>query len=119
MEEFMRLNPGLRSRFPLQIHFPDYSVQELLEIADLMLDERQYRMTSRARNKLAEIIDQYMNMQYNNFSNARLVRNLLETAIRRHAVRLRYVTSPTREQLQNLESCDFLSNPGDFYNNLR
>ncbi|MDI9458646.1 MAG: AAA family ATPase, partial [Bacillota bacterium] len=29
MEEFMRLNPGLRSRFPLQIHFPDYSVQEL------------------------------------------------------------------------------------------
>ena len=119
MEEFMRLNPGLRSRFPIQIHFPDYTVQELLEIADLMLDERQYRMTSRARNKLAEIIDQYMNMQYNNFSNARLVRNLLETAIRRHAVRLRYVTSPTREQLQNLESCDFLSNPGDFYNNLR
>ncbi len=119
MDEFMRLNPGLKSRFPIQIHFPDYSVQELLDIAGLMLEERQYRMTSRARNKLGEIIDQYNNMQYNNFSNARLVRNLLETAIRRHAVRLRYVTNPTRDQLQNLESCDFLSNPGDFYGNLR
>ena len=30
MEEFLRLNPGLRSRFPIQLHFPDYSVQELL-----------------------------------------------------------------------------------------
>ena len=122
MDEFLRLNPGLKSRFPIQIHFPDYSVKELLDIGQLMLDERQYRLTNRALNKLGEIIDQYSNMPYNDFSNARLIRNLLETAIRRHAVRLRYVSHPTRDQLQTLESCDFLSgasNEYSLYGNLR
>ena len=32
MEYFLRTNPGLRSRFPIQIHFPDYSSEELLEV---------------------------------------------------------------------------------------
>ena len=107
MDEFLRLNPGLKSRFPIQIHFPDYTVQELLDISALMLEERQYRLTNRALNKLAEVIDRASNVPYNDFSNARLVRNLLETAIRRHAVRLRYVLRPTRDQLHTLESCDF------------
>lgn len=122
MDEFLRLNPGLRSRLPIQILFPDYTVRELLDIAALMLEERQYRLTNRALNKLAEIIDQYGNMPYNDFSNARLVRNLLENAIRRHALRLRYVSHPTRDQLQTLESCDFLSGTGNeysLYGNLR
>lgn len=115
MEEFLRLNPGLRSRFPIQLHFPDYTVQELLEIAQLMLEEREYRLTTRAYNKMKEIIDQHISYSYNDFSNARLVRNLLETAIRRHAVRLRHVANPTREQLQTLESCDFLSSASKEY----
>lgn len=107
MEEFLRLNPGLKSRFPIQLYFPDYTVRELLDIAQLMLDERQYRLTNRAALKLQEIIDQQINLTYNDFSNARLVRNLLESAVRRHAVRLKHVVSPTRDQLQTLESCDF------------
>jgi|SRR5690554_1164883 len=109
MEDFLRLNPGLSSRFPVQLHFPDYTVGELLDIAQLMLDERQYRLTHRAQTKLQEIIDQQINFTYNNFSNARMLRNLLEKAIRHHAVRLRHVSTPTRDQLQTLESCDFFS----------
>lgn len=115
MEEFLRLNPGLKSRFPIQLHFPDYSIQELQDIAGLMLQEREYRLTGRATQKLREIIDQHINFSYNDFSNARLVRNLLETAIRRHAVRLKYVANPTREQLQTLESCDFLSSESKLF----
>lgn len=122
MEEFLRLNPGLKSRFPIQLFFPDYSVQELLDIAELMLEEREYRLTTRALNKVREIVDHQIRISYDDFSNARLVRNLLETAIRRHALRLRHVSMPTRDQLQTLESCDFLNNPGKEYilfNNLR
>lgn len=115
MDEFLRLNPGLKSRFPIQIHFPDYSIPELLDIAGLMLAERQYRLTSRARRRLAEIIDQCSSIAYNDFSNARLVRNLLESAIRRHALRLRFVFKPTREQLQTLESCDFRAGVGEYF----
>lgn len=118
MEEFLRLNPGLKSRFPIQLHFPDYSVQELQDIAELMLDEREYRLTSRAIQKMREIIDQHTNFAYNDFSNARLVRNLLETAIRRHAVRLKHVSNPSRDQLQTLESCDFLSGSQVLYSEM-
>lgn len=107
MDEFLRLNPGLKSRFPIQILFPDYSTLELLDIGGLMLAERQYRLTSRAELRFAEIIDHYKDLPYNDFSNARLVRNMLEAAIRRHALRLRYVFHPTKDQLQTLESCDF------------
>lgn len=107
MDDFLQLNPGLKSRFPIQIHFPDYSIPELLEIGNQMLAERQYRLTNRAELRFAEIIDQHKNIPYNDFSNARLVRNMLEAAIRHHALRLRYVFHPTKEQLQTLESCDF------------
>lgn len=107
MDEFLRLNPGLKSRFPIQLCFPDYTVSQLMDIAQLMLEERQYRLTSRATNKLRDILEQHLGFPYDEFSNARLVRNLLESAIRRHAVRLKYVNSPTRDQLQTLESCDF------------
>lgn len=115
MEEFLRLNPGLKSRFPIKLSFPDYSVQELLGIAQLMLEEREYHLTNPALNKVREIIDQHIQFSYNDFSNARLVRNLLETAIRRHAVRLKYVSTPTRHQLQTLESCDFFSSASKEY----
>ncbi len=42
MDLFMTMNPGLPSRFPIQIDFPDYSLDQLLQIADMMLKEREY-----------------------------------------------------------------------------
>ncbi|MTI94535.1 MAG: AAA family ATPase [Firmicutes bacterium] len=108
MEEFLRLNPGLKSRFPIQLNFPDYTIKQLLEISQLMLAEREYKLTARATARLREILEQRFLYGTEDFSNARLVRNILELAIRRHALRLKYVTSPTKDQLQTLESCDIL-----------
>ena len=53
MELFLQTNPGLRSRFPIQIDFPDYKTAELIQIADLMLKQREYRLTEGARPPLA------------------------------------------------------------------
>ena len=42
MARFLDVNEGLRSRIGFQLAFPDYSANELLEILELMLKEREY-----------------------------------------------------------------------------
>lgn len=88
MESFLDVNPGLRSRFPIHIDFPDYSTADLLQIAQLMLAEREYRMTTAAVSALAKMIDDALARGEPHLGNARYIRNVIERAIRRQAVRL-------------------------------
>ncbi|GMA48880.1 hypothetical protein GCM10025857_02370 [Alicyclobacillus contaminans] len=48
MEWFLSTNPGLPSRFPIHVTFPDYSVAALLEIARRIAADRQYRLSPEA-----------------------------------------------------------------------
>ncbi len=100
MEYFLRSNPGLRSRFPIHIHFPDYTLAELLAIADLMLRKRQYRLTLEAKQMLAQMLRSAGPAV--STGNARLVRNIIERAIRRQAVRLVDLEHLTAEQLMTI-----------------
>ncbi len=87
MDWFIETNPGLRSRFPIHISFPDYSNDELLAIADLMLQQRQYFLSNGTREEFRFVIEKE-HKRHEHSGNARLVRNLIERAIRRQAVRL-------------------------------
>lgn len=53
MEELLTRNPGLKSRFPITVPFPDYTHQELVEIANDMLAEKQLTLSSAAAEVLA------------------------------------------------------------------
>ncbi|WP_209859173.1 AAA family ATPase [Paenibacillus shirakamiensis] len=87
MNFFLNTNPGLPSRFPIQIDFPDYSLDQLIQIAESMVKERDYALTELTIRKLKEmILDEKINEPI--FSNARLIRNLIEKSIRHQAVRL-------------------------------
>lgn len=88
MDDFVKTNPGIKSRFPIHITFPDYSIRELLQIADLMLTKRQYILSSGARESLKRIIELKTGKGYEHSGNARLVRNIIEKTMRRQAVRL-------------------------------
>lgn len=108
MEQFLRLNPGLPSRFPIQIDFPDYSVDQLVHIFENMLKERDYNTSPQALMKLRQhLAQEKLNGTYS-FSNARYVRNLIEKSIRNHAVRLlgSPVMPPNKQELMLLKPED-------------
>ncbi len=113
MRLFLETNPGLRSRFPIHIDFPDFSLDELLAIADLMLERRQYRLSPAARQALARLLEQRTGPAQENLGNARMVRNLIERAIRRQATRLVRRSSLTREELMLIEEEDLRPDPDD------
>ena len=88
MEYFLKLNPGLTSRFPFIIDFDDYNINQLIEIAKQMATEREYQLTKEAEWKMRSYLYKQQADTVTNFSNARCVRNVIEYAIRMQAVRL-------------------------------
>merc|ERR1712174_183394 len=52
MDRFYESNPGLSSRIANHIDFPDYSTEELLRIAKLMLEDQQYQLIPDAESAL-------------------------------------------------------------------
>jgi stage V sporulation protein K len=108
MEFFLKTNPGLPSRFPIQVDFPDYSVDQLMQIADLMVKERQYVLMPQSEMKLRQHLVQEKLRSEDGFSNARYVRNTIEKAMRYQAVRLlqQFQTPPSRTELMTLRPED-------------
>lgn len=105
MEWFLQTNPGLRSRFPIHIDFPDYSIDELLAIGESMLKARQYELTTEARDAFRFMLQGVLN-SHPYAGNARLVRNMIERTIRKQAVRLFQKSSSSREELIQVLACD-------------
>lgn len=110
MSRFLEANPGLRSRFPITIEFPDYTDIELYKIALGMLEKREYSLTARAQQELIRQIRRLRQGDPATFGNARAVRNLVEQVIRRQAVRLVGKRELTKGELTVIYPVDFPGN---------
>ncbi|WP_080846358.1 stage V sporulation protein K [Cytobacillus gottheilii] len=109
MDFFLTLNPGLHSRFPLVVDFPDYNIDQLMEIAELMLKEKEYTLSHEAEKKLREhLYDVKNGYSSNSFSNGRYVRNVIEKSIRTQAMRLLMQNIYDRHELMTIRSNDLL-----------
>jgi probable Rubsico expression protein CbbX len=86
MDRFFMSNPGFRSRIAHHIDFPDYQPAELMAIAELMLKDQNYRFSPEAREAFGRYLAARIRQPH--FSNARSVRNALDRARLRQAVRL-------------------------------
>jgi hypothetical protein len=104
MEELISSNPGLRSRFPKVIHFPDYTTDELLQIIDSFCGKGGYRLDPGARARARIWLDSITRDK--GFGNGRTARNLFEHAVSTQAMRLAPVDAPTDEQLTVLVADD-------------
>ena len=86
MDVFYQSNPGLSSRVANHIDFPDYSADELLAIARLILAEENYRFSEEALAAFGDYIQRRMQLPF--FANARSIRNAIDRARMRQANRL-------------------------------
>nr|YP_009510408.1 Rubisco expression protein [Gracilaria caudata]YP_010196125.1 Rubisco expression protein [Gracilaria caudata]AXI96081.1 Rubisco expression protein [Gracilaria caudata]UAD83522.1 Rubisco expression protein [Gracilaria caudata] len=86
MDKFYESNPGLSSRVTNHVDFPDYTAEELLAIAKLMLEEQQYRFAPEADKVLLEYAGRRMKQPH--FANARSIRNAIDRARMRQANRI-------------------------------
>ena len=86
MDIFFRSNPGMASRIAHNIDFPDFTLDELVQIADLMLDREQYRLSPAAQAAFREYVA--LRMRQPRFSNARSISNAIDRMRLRQAGRM-------------------------------
>jgi len=108
MDKFYESNPGLSSRIANHIDFPDYTVDELVQIAKLMLQDQQYQLTPDAEVALTRYIEKRKEKPL--FANARSVKNALDRARMRQANRIFDSRGQvlTKKELVNIEADDIL-----------
>jgi probable Rubsico expression protein CbbX len=86
MDTFFQSNPGISSRIAHHLDFPDYTLDELLVIGQLMLAEQMYRFSPEALQSFEAYLKRRIHRP--RFANARSVRNALDRARLRQANRL-------------------------------
>jgi probable Rubsico expression protein CbbX len=108
MDTFFSSNPGMASRIAHHIDFPDYSQAELVQIAQLMLGQLNYRFDAPAE----QAFDRYVSLRREqpHFANARSIRNALDRIRLRQATRLFSSDAAlSKEQLCTLQAEDILA----------
>jgi len=108
MKTMIATNPGVRSRFPTVIDFADYTPAELMSIGEKMLSKDSFNLSDEAAKVLQQMVDGVVARAGKDNGNGREVRNMLEAARRKQALRLLEVKGKkTQEQLCTLEAPDF------------
>jgi probable Rubsico expression protein CbbX len=106
MDRFFQSNPGMSSRIAHHIDFPDYTPEELVAIAKLMLETMQYQFSPKAEIAFREYVQKRRSLPH--FANARSVRNALDRARLRQANRLFEASHGklTKNDLMTLDEVD-------------
>lgn len=105
METFFQSNPGFHSRIGHHLNFPDYSLDELMAIAELMVQQQMYSFDEMSRQAFKEYLD--LRIQQPHFANARSVRNAIDRIKLRHASRLMYLGGAIpKEELARIDEAD-------------
>ncbi|NLZ82682.1 MAG: AAA family ATPase, partial [Clostridiales bacterium] len=106
MDEMLNeANPGFKSRFTYHIHIPDYSNEELLEIAEKIAKKQKYILSEGAKKAIIKRIDK--ERIDDTFANARFIRDLLNDAQMKMAIRVANLADKDMNDLMILKSIDF------------
>jgi len=110
MQKLIDLNPGLQSRFPNRFEFPDFTIDELLEITKLRIKEYNYTFTTEAWEKYVSILSSaYQTRDPQTWGNARFIGNQLERIYIQHAGRCVKQQSSGKSALLSITPEDIVS----------
>lgn len=107
MKVFFDSNPGLHSRIHKQIEFPDYSLEELMEILRLFCKQSEYVLTDSLSNRLETHIGNILENKDQKFGNGRFIRNIFEYLTMNQADRIIENGLTKRDELVVLTVEDF------------
>jgi len=105
MDRFFHCNPGLHSRIAHHVDFPDYTLEELMDIAELMIRQQMYAFDDKSRQAFREYLA--LRVRQAHFANARSVRNAIDRMRLRQAVRIvQQGGSIPKEELARIDADD-------------
>jgi len=98
METFLKANPGLSSRFDKLLKFEDYKPSEMMQIAELMFNQEQFRLSTEATKHLNSYFEFIYEYRDKYFGNARTVRSVVADTIKIQNLRLAALSAADREE---------------------
>lgn len=107
MDEFLKANTGLISRFNKFIEFKDYDEDELISIMYQMAGRMEMSLEDEALAKLKNYLVAMDEDEKRIFGNARGIRNVFEKMLVGQANRLSGLVEPTIEDLSEIKAVDF------------
>jgi SpoVK/Ycf46/Vps4 family AAA+-type ATPase len=109
MQNFLESNPGLKSRFNMHYDFPDYTPQDLMQIADYTAEKRAVIFNPEARELMyKKLVDSYRERD-KTFGNARYVNSLIDESKMNMGLRLMQNDNPaelSKEELSTITALD-------------
>lgn len=90
MNRFFDMNPGLRSRVPKTLIFPDYTPEELYKILEINVKKQGHTLDSSLKPVMMKLFYEKIRYSYENnlpFSNGRYARNVADELHSQHAIR--------------------------------
>ena len=113
MKSMLSANPGFESRIQFTLDFPDYSREELKEIAKDFLAKKKYEIEESALERLLDVAEYYRSRP--NFANARTVRNILDQVLMNQNLRTEDTADNNIVIIDDVE--DYLTDEGIDLNN--
>ena len=108
MDQFIKSNSGLQSRFNRYMDFVDYAPVELIQIFQLFCATNSYELSEEGTQVLSTFFEQIHQNRDRNFGNGRTVRNVFEKVVESQANRISGETDISTESLVRIEQEDVL-----------
>ncbi|MDO5520258.1 MAG: AAA family ATPase [bacterium] len=108
MQEFLKSNTGLISRFNTFVEFQDYTCSELIEILKSFAEKNEMKFSEEAMRQITKQLMEQDVVHSKEFGNARGIRNLFERILVRQANRLVTYKTLSKDEISTIELYDVI-----------